>query len=43
MKTIVNSCKQFLLMVVNEKKPDKTNLFEAYDAKKQADLEKLIS
>jgi len=28
MKRMINSCKQFLLMVVKEKKPDKTNIFE---------------
>jgi len=33
MKRIVNSCKQFLLMVVKEKIPDKTNVFEGCDAK----------
>eukprot|EP00253_Pinus_taeda_P021195 PITA_21195 len=43
MKTIVNSCKQFLLMVVKEKKPDKTNVFEGRDAKKQANLERVVS
>jgi len=43
MKRIVNSCKQFLLMVVKEKKPDKTNVFEGYDAKQQVDLEKVVS
>ena len=30
-------------MVVNEKKPDKTNVFEGCDAKQQADLEKVVS
>jgi len=43
MKRIVNSCKQFLLMVLKEKKPDKTNVFEGYDVKQQADLEKIVS
>ena len=33
MKRFVNSCKQFLLMVVKEKKPDKTNVFEGYNAR----------
>jgi len=33
MKRIVNSCKQFLLMVVKENIPDKTNAFEGCDAK----------
>eukprot|EP00253_Pinus_taeda_P019021 PITA_19021 len=43
MKRIVNSCKKFLLMVVKKKKPYKTNVFEGCDAKKQADLEKVVS
>ena len=30
-------------MVVKEKKPDKTNVFEGCDAKQQADLEKIVS
>ena len=42
MKRIVNSCKQFLLMVVKEQKPDKTNVFEGCDSKQQADLEKVV-
>jgi len=33
MKIIVNSCKQFLLMVVKKNKPDKANVFEDCDAK----------
>ena len=33
MKRIVNSCKKFLLMVVKEKKPDKTNVFKGCNAK----------
>ena len=33
MKRIVNSCKQFLLMVVKGENPDKTNVFEGFDAK----------
>ena len=40
MKRIVNSCKQFLLMVVNKKKPDKTNVFEGCNSKQHANLEK---
>eukprot|EP00253_Pinus_taeda_P011092 PITA_11092 len=36
MKRIVNSCKKFLLMVVKEKNPDKTNVFEGCDAKQKA-------
>jgi len=43
MKRIVNSCKKFLLMVVMERTPDKTNVFEAYDSKHKADLEKVVS
>ena len=43
MKRIVNSCKQFLLMVVKKKEPDKTNVFEGCDAKQQVDLEKFVS
>jgi hypothetical protein len=43
MKRMINSCKQFLLMVVKEKKPDKTNVFEGCNAKQQADLEKVVS
>ena len=43
MKRIVNSCKQFLLMVVKENKIDKTNVFEGCDAKQQAELEKDVS
>jgi len=30
-------------MVVKEKKPDKTNVFEGCDAKQQDDLEKVVS
>jgi len=32
-----------LLMVLKEKKPGKTNVFEGCDAKQQADLEKFVS
>ena len=32
-----------LLMVVKEKKLDKTNVFEGFHAKQQADLEKVVS
>jgi len=42
-KIIVNSCKKFLLMVVKEKKHDKTNLFEGCDAKQKVYLEKVVS
>ena len=43
MKRMINSCKQFLLMVVKEKKPDKTNVFEGCNAEQQADMEKVVS
>eukprot|EP00253_Pinus_taeda_P023582 PITA_23582 len=43
MKRMINSCKQFLLMVVKENKPDKTNVFEGCNAKQQVDLEKVVS
>ena len=43
MKIIVNSCKQFLLMVVKEKTPNKTNVFEGCDAKQKDDLDKVVS
>ena len=43
MKRMINSCKQFLLMVVKEKKPDKTIVFEGCNAEKQADIEKVVS
>ncbi len=33
MKRTINSCKKFLLMVVKEKKLDKTNVFEHCNAK----------
>jgi len=33
MKRMINSCKQFLTMVVKENKPGKTNVFEAHNAK----------
>jgi len=29
-------------MVVKEKKPDKTNLFEGYNVEQQADIEKVV-
>jgi len=35
MKRMINSCKQFLLMVVKEKKTDKTNVFEGYNSDQQ--------
>ena len=38
MKRMINSCKQFLLMVVKERKTDKTNVFEGCDAKQKVDL-----
>ena len=43
MKRMINSCKQLLLMVVNEKKHDETNVFEGCNAKQQVDLEKVVS
>ena len=43
MKRMINSCKQFLLMVIKERKPDKTNIFEDYNAKQQANIEKVVS
>ena len=43
MKRMTNSCKQFLLMVVKEKKPDKTNVFERCNAEHHADIEKVAS
>ena len=42
-KRIVNSSKQFLLMVVTGKYPDKTNVFEGCDAKQKANLVKVVS
>eukprot|EP00253_Pinus_taeda_P027718 PITA_27718 len=43
MKRMINSCKQFLLMVVKEKTPNKTNVFEGCNADQQADIEKIVS
>ena len=43
MKRIINSCKQFLLMVVREKKTDKTNVFEGCNSDQQADIENIVS
>eukprot|EP00253_Pinus_taeda_P030229 PITA_30229 len=43
MKRMINSSKQFLLMVVKEKKPDKTNVFEGCNSKQQTNLEKVVS
>ena len=43
MKRIINSCKQFLLMVVKGNNSNKTNVFEGCDAKQQVDLEKVVS
>ena len=40
MKRMINSCEQFLLMVVKEKKLDETNVSDGCDAKQQTDLEK---
>ena len=39
---MINSCKQFLLMVVKEKKTDKTDVFEGYNSDQQADIEKIV-
>ena len=30
-------------MVVKEKKPNKTNVFEGYNARQQTDIEKIVS
>ena len=43
MKRMINSCKQFFLMVVKEKKFDKTNVFEGCNAQQQVDIEKVVS
>jgi len=43
MKRMINSCKQFLLMVVKEKKHDKTNVFEGCNDDQQADIENIVS
>eukprot|EP00253_Pinus_taeda_P034827 PITA_34827 len=43
MKRLINSCKWFLLMVVKEKKPDKTNVFDGCNVDQQANIEKIIS
>jgi hypothetical protein len=43
MKRIVNSSKQFLLMVVKAKDPEKSNAFEGCDSKQKADLVKVVS
>eukprot|EP00253_Pinus_taeda_P018789 PITA_18789 len=42
MKRMINSCKQFLRMVIKENKPSKANVFEGYNAKQQDDLEKVV-
>jgi len=42
-KRMINSCKQLLLKVVKEKKPDKTNVFEGCTIELQADIEKVVS
>ncbi len=42
MKRMINLCKQFLLMVVKEKTPDKTNIFEGCNADQQAGIEKIV-
>eukprot|EP00253_Pinus_taeda_P026466 PITA_26466 len=43
MKIIVNSSKQFLLMIVKEKDLDKSNAFQGYNPKQKADLVKVVS
>eukprot|EP00253_Pinus_taeda_P034246 PITA_34246 len=43
MKRMINSCKQFLLMVVKEKIPDKTKIFKGYNVDQQIDIEKIVS
>jgi len=43
MKRMINSCKQFLLMVVKEKKLDKANVFDGCNAEQQANIEKVFS
>ena len=43
MKRIVNSSKQFLLMVVKAKDPEKSNAFEGCDSKQKVDLVKVVS
>ena len=43
MKRMINSCKQFLLMDVKEKKYDKSNVFGSCNADQQADIEKIVS
>ena len=43
MKRIVNSSKQFLLMVVKAKDPEKSNAFEGYDFRQKSDLVKVVS
>ena len=43
MKRMINSCKQFLLMVVKEKKLDKTNVFEGCNAPQQANIVNIVS
>jgi len=42
MKRIVNSSKQFLLMVVKAKDLEKSNAFEGHDSKRRADLVKVV-
>eukprot|EP00253_Pinus_taeda_P019148 PITA_19148 len=42
MKRMINSCKKFLLMVIKENGPDKTNVFEGCNTKQQDDIEKIV-
>eukprot|EP00253_Pinus_taeda_P033537 PITA_33537 len=43
MKRMINPCKQFLLMVIKEKTPNKTNVFEGCNVDQQTDIEKIVS
>ena len=43
MKRIVNSSKQFLLMIVKEKDIDKSDAFQGFNPKQKADLVKVVS
>eukprot|EP00253_Pinus_taeda_P025207 PITA_25207 len=43
MKRMINLCKKFLLMVVKEKKHDRTNVFEGCNAQQEADIENIVS
>eukprot|EP00253_Pinus_taeda_P002514 PITA_02514 len=43
MKRMINSCKQFSLMVVKEKTPHKTRIFQGCNVDQQTDIEKIVS